>query len=262
MMVSVSQLKPVLRRVPGLASTYRLAKFLSRSAYMRWWMDGQERADHAYRLGLWKYDLPRVLERYRFVLNAVRNRLGTETWGDALEMGCAEGAFTVELAQRCRSVTACDISPVACARAAERCAPHPHVRVQQLDVIQDPVAGEYDLVFLMEVLEGIRGRRQIQEVVGKMAGTLRSGGLLVFCDYRLPPAIRSDWWSRWFLEGGDNLAAFIGNRFGLRLVHQEIYAGGQGIPEYTGHVIALFEKGPKPGDESGCQRVREKSASL
>ena len=242
----VNEWKPVLRRVPGLASTYRLTKFLSRSAYLRWWLDGQARADRAYRLGLWKYDLPRVLERYRLVLSAVGSRLGAETWGDALEMGCAEGAFTVELAPRCRSVTACDISPVACARAAERCAHYSNVRVQQLNVIREPVAGKYDMAFLMEVLEAIRGRKQIEEVVGKMAGALRSGGILVFCDYRLPPAIRSDWWSRWILEGGDNLAAFIGSNFGLQLVHQEIYAGGQGIPEYTGHVIALFEKCSEP----------------
>ena len=245
-MVSVKELKPLLRRVPGLASTYRLAKFLSRFVYLRWWVDGRKRADHVYLLGLWKYHLPRVLERYRLVLSAVGSRLGTETWGDALEMGCAEGAFTVELAPRCRSVRAGDISPVACARAAERCAPYPQVRIEQLDVIRDPIASEYDLVFLMEVLENIHGRRRLTQVVSKVANALRGGGLLVFCDYRLPPAIRSEWWSRWFLEGGDNLAAFIGSNFGLRLVHQEIYAGGQGIPEYAGHVIALFVKNNEP----------------
>jgi hypothetical protein len=110
------------------------------------------------------------------------------------------------------------------------------------------------------VLEAVRGRRQIGKVVGKAAAALRRGGFLVFCDYRLPPTIRSEGWSRWFLEGGDHLAAFIGSSFGLRLVHQEIYAGGNDVPEYTGHVIALFEKGSEQGGDARSRSAKEKAA--
>lgn len=158
-------------------------------------------------------------------------------------MGCSEGVFTLQLARRCRSVAAYDISPVACMRAAERCTAYPQVRVEKLNVIRDDIPGHYDVVFVMDLLEYIHGRTRMKEVVAKLANAVRDGGLFVFCGCRLPAAIRGKWLVRRLPEGGDSLVAFLSGGFGLRLAYQEMHPEtGRNFPGYPDHVIALFEK--------------------
>ena len=203
------------------------------------WANPQRMNDRYYLRRIYNFETPVERERYNRTLAAVLRQRAIDTWGDVFEVGCAEGIFTLELAPRCRSVTACDVSSVACRRAAERCRQYSNVRIEHLDVVQGTISGLYDLVFAMDVLDCIHGRGRINRVVANLADAVRPGGLLIISVCYLP----SDWWARWLVENGDNLISFVQKRWDLRLIHQQQYPDpSHRIPGYLDHVIALFEK--------------------
>ena len=79
---------------------------------------------------------------------------GQVTRGRALEVGCSEGAFTEKLAshQVAQEIVGVDISARAIARARERCARFDRVEFVQTNILENPPAGLFDLVFCVEVL--------------------------------------------------------------------------------------------------------------
>ena len=224
-------MKGILRRVPGLVTTYRHAQHLSAIAYERWWADLQRLSDRSILEGEWNFEAPPEQERYRRVLAAVATQRGTSSWGDALEIGCAEGLFTGELLRRCATVAAYDVSHVACERTARTL---PELRVERRNIERDPVSGLFDLVFMMGVLGYVHGRGRIGEVTAKVADALRPGGLLVFNELRIDDSrFENCWWARAFAEGGLQLLKFLDGRDGLRLIHREIHRK---------YVIGIYEK--------------------
>ena len=82
--------------------------------------------------------------------------LPRQRYSDALEVGCSLGVLTEQLAPRCGSLTAVDVSPVAAARARARLTAYPRVRIVVADVPTHwptpPPPHGYDLVVLSEVL--------------------------------------------------------------------------------------------------------------
>lgn len=74
-------------------------------------------------------------------------------YGRALEIGCAAGAFTRRLAQRCESVVGIDVAAPAIALATERTAA-PNVRYLRQNVMQwrDGLAGDWDLIVCAETM--------------------------------------------------------------------------------------------------------------
>lgn len=226
-------MRQLLRRIPGVVTIYRHTCVLARMAYEGWWADRRRLNDRSFLRQQWDAGVPAEQERYARVLTALTEQLGEPPWGEVLEVGCGEGLFTLELARRCRLVTACDVSTVACARAAERCAAHPHVRVSQREIEKDSISGKFDVVFAMGVLEYIHGRDRLDRVTHKLAEALRGGGILVLNSSRLPPDMEGAWWARWLGEGGLHHMAFLEGRHGLRLFHREIH------PAY---VAALYQK--------------------
>lgn len=224
-------MKQLLRRIPGLVTTYRHAQLLTTVAHERWWADRQLTNDRSILTGEWHFDAPPEQERHRRVMAAVTARLGAASWGDVLEIGCAEGLFTAELVRRSASVTAYDVSAIACERTARKL---PQVRVQHLNIERAPIPDGFDIVFVMDVLGYIHGRGQLERVSQKLAGALCRGGLLVFTEQRLHlPRIENCWWARWLVEGGLQLLRFLDGRHGLRLAYQELH------PRY---VIGIYEK--------------------
>lgn len=99
----------------------------------------------------------------------------------ALEVGCAEGHFTVELARRADNVVALDISAIALRRAAERCAAAglANVEFARHDIVADPLPGGFDLVVCSELLYYTRDLRTLRSVASKLEGAVRRGGALV-----------------------------------------------------------------------------------
>lgn len=224
-------MKRTLRRIPGLVTTYRHAQILTAIAYERWWADRQLMNDRSILNAEWNFEASAEQERHRSALAAVTARRGPVSWGDVLEIGCAEGLFTAQLVQRSASVTAYDVSAVACERTARRL---PQVRVQRLNIERDAIPGVFDIVFVMDVLGYVHGRDQLRPVSQKLAGALRRGGLLVFTDQRLHlPQMENCWWARWLVEGGLQLLTFLDGRQGLQLAYQELHPR---------HVIGIYEK--------------------
>ena len=115
--------------------------------------------------------------------------------GTALELACAQGHFSAQLAPRVGALLATDLSPKALERAAERCADLPNVAFQALDFAARPLPGRYDLIVCSEALYYLG--RPLKALARKLARGLKPGGLLVMahanqiCDE--PGATGFDW---------------------------------------------------------------------
>jgi SAM-dependent methyltransferase len=211
--------------------TYRHARLLSSVAYERWWLELQQSNDRAILNGEWHFETDAEQQRYHAVLSVIGRLRGPAAWGDVLEIGCAEGLFTRELVERSNSVTACDVSPIACERTAVAV---PRARVRRIDISREAIEGTFDVVFLMCVLGALHGRRTLRRVSANIAHAVRPGGLLIFNELRFhDPRVESSWWPRALVEGGLELVKFLNGRDGLRLIHQE---------DHRGHVIGIYEK--------------------
>jgi 2-polyprenyl-3-methyl-5-hydroxy-6-metoxy-1,4-benzoquinol methylase len=243
----MGRLKRNLRRILGLYRYSRVLAFIvdyTREA-QRLRLNPQQVADEAHLLGAWNFENAVERKWQCHALAAVATQIGKERWGDSLEIGCSEGVFTTELAQRCISVTGYDISPVAIARATERCAVYSNVRIGCLDATSSEILEQYDLVFAMDVLWLVVGRARQSSIAPKLVRALRSGGLLVFSDSRMPKWIRHPFWSLFFPSGADEWAKLLENTPGLTVVHKESYPpDGQSIPGYWEKLFVLFRKNP------------------
>lgn len=107
----------------------------------------------------------------------------------ALELGCAEGIFTVQLAGRVGHLVAADISSIAVNRAAQRCVLQQceNVQVIEFDLTQDELlADQFDLIICSEILYYMGNQTILQEVAHKLAQALKPNGyLLTSNDYRV-----------------------------------------------------------------------------
>ena len=99
--------------------------------------------------------------------------------GRALELACAEGHFTRQLAPRVGHLTATDISAVAIERARERCSDQPNVEFGVLDFSADTLPGEMDLIVCSEVLYYLDDLAELRRVAKKLVEALAPGGSFV-----------------------------------------------------------------------------------
>ncbi len=199
--------------------------------------------DQMYLRGAFNWESPDEQEKYHRVLADVSKRLGAGSWGNVLEIGSGEGLFTEQLAGRCESVTAYDISSIACERARWRCLSYGNVDVRQVNVEQGSLSGRYDAVFAMDVVECIQGRAKLDRVVKKLSDALRPKGLLIVSGCRLPAEMRHIWWARQLALGADQHLALCIGRPELRLISRQQHpSSGEDAPGYISHLIALFEK--------------------
>jgi SAM-dependent methyltransferase len=115
-----------------------------------------------------------------------------------LEIGCAEGHFTEQIASRFpdAEVRAVDFIPLAADRAAARCAARRHVRVRCLDVAKEPIDGSFDLIFCMGVLEYGPAFRELDAIRHSILGALAPAGYLVLETHAAPPDLEERWWAR------------------------------------------------------------------
>ena len=126
----------------------------------------------------WSYDSEYEAIKYEQTLAL----LPEGVFANALEIGCAEGHFTLRLAPRVGSLTAVDISTRALARAKERCSKLGNVTFQRLDLNTSGVAGLFDLVVCSEVLYYAR---DLREAVGRILSHVRPGGFFLTTHARL-----------------------------------------------------------------------------
>jgi SAM-dependent methyltransferase len=103
------------------------------------------------------------------------------------EPGCSAGAFTIELARRCDTVVAFDLSPAAVARAKEylRAAGISNVRLEVGTVPERWPSVRVDLLVLGELGYYLDAGR-LERVVASSAASLEPGGHLLAVHWRLP----------------------------------------------------------------------------
>jgi peptidoglycan/xylan/chitin deacetylase (PgdA/CDA1 family)/SAM-dependent methyltransferase len=123
----------------------------------------------------WNYGSAYEQEKYGFQLALLPDG-PIET---ALELACAEGHFTDQLARRVQRLTASDISATALARAAERCSRHANIDFRQLDLTADALPQGLDLIVCSEVLYFLEEVEALRRVAQRMADALKSGGHIV-----------------------------------------------------------------------------------
>jgi peptidoglycan/xylan/chitin deacetylase (PgdA/CDA1 family) len=99
--------------------------------------------------------------------------------GRVLELACAEGHFTRQLAPRVGHLTATDISAIAVGRARARCSDQPNIEFGVLDFSADTLPGEMDLIFCSEVLYYLDDLAELRRIAKKFAEALAPGGSFI-----------------------------------------------------------------------------------
>lgn len=122
----------------------------------------------------WSYGNSYDQTKFRHTLD----NLPKEPVEKALELACAEGHFTVQLAPRVKHLTAVDIAPSAVARAKKRCAGSANIDFGILDLLEDDIPGGFDLVVCSEVLYYVK-KEYLDAVVAKVVAAARIGGHLL-----------------------------------------------------------------------------------
>ena len=123
----------------------------------------------------WNYGSPYEQEKYERQLEI----LPAGPIGRALELACAEGHFTRQLAPRVGHLTATDISAVAIERARERCSDQPNVEFGVLDFSADTLPGEMDLIVCSEALYYLDDLAALRRVAKKLVEALAPGGSFI-----------------------------------------------------------------------------------
>lgn len=123
----------------------------------------------------WELDDPFEQRKYDFALSLLE---GIPV-GRALEVGCAEGHFTLLLAPRVEQLLAVDISVKALERVLKRCAGLPQVAVLQVDLAKDPLPTGFDLTICSETLYYLNDKQRLKQAACALRDTLVDGGLLL-----------------------------------------------------------------------------------
>ena len=104
-------------------------------------------------------------------------------YATAYEPGCSVGVLTLGLAERCDSLLASDVSPVALREAECRLEDHHHVRFERRQLPREWPAGEFDLVVLSEILYYFNDA-DLEDVVVRATRAVAPGGTLVSVHWR------------------------------------------------------------------------------
>ncbi|MBZ9661838.1 glycosyltransferase [Mesorhizobium sp. ESP-6-4] len=123
----------------------------------------------------WNYSSPYEQEKYERQLEI----LPAGPIGRALELACAEGHFTRQLAPRVGHLTATDISAIAIGRARARCSDQPNVEFGVLDFSADTLPGGMDLIVCSEVLYYLDDLAELRRIAKKFVEALAPGGSFI-----------------------------------------------------------------------------------
>lgn len=103
----------------------------------------------------------------------------------AFEVGCSIGVLTRELATRCDSLLAVDVSATALRRAAQRCEGQPWVEFAEMTVPEQWPEGAFDLILFSEVLYYI-GVPGTEASARRTRESLRPGGTVMLVNWHGP----------------------------------------------------------------------------
>ncbi|WP_334656822.1 trifunctional glycosyltransferase/class I SAM-dependent methyltransferase/polysaccharide deacetylase [Sphingomonas panaciterrae] len=144
----------------------------------------------------WDYGNAYEQVKYDRTIELIADK-GAQRPRHALEIACAEGRFTAQLAPLCDQITAIDISQTALNRAARRNAGVANITFAQRDVFRDGVDGRYDLITCSEVLYYMEDVAALRRLTQQIAEALQPGGRFVHAHaYQLvdsPDRTAFDW---------------------------------------------------------------------
>jgi SAM-dependent methyltransferase len=184
----------------------------------------------------WGYETARGARRFARELDLIDRVAGRGALDAVLEVGCAEGHFTQQLAPRCHSLLAVDVNPVALQRARERCRAEPNVHFQQLDFRTDEVPGQFDLVVATSLLEYFTSRRALRRAREKLAEAVREGRWLLMGNVQQATLERAPW-AQLLPRGAAPVNAFVAKHPDLHVVAE---TGGDDYLE-----MLLVKTGPR-----------------
>ena len=123
----------------------------------------------------WNYGSPYEQEKYERQIEMLPAGKAER----ALELACAEGHFTSQVAPKVKHLLASDISTRALQRARDRCRGHANVDFIQLDLSTTVLPQEMDLIICSEVLYYLNDEAELVAVTRRLAQALRPGGHLL-----------------------------------------------------------------------------------
>lgn len=238
-----STLSPTVRlrlaSISALRSAWHAA--IALRAELKWRPISQSKYGKSFmaRTDPWGYDVtPFTLERFDAAIELLERHgaCGSGRFERAWEIGCAEGAMTVRLAQICRQLSAVDFIPLALERARVRCQGFPNISFGEWDLKSDPVPGTFDLIVITDVLGSLGGHRDIRRARDKIVNALAPSGYLLYGDYlgdQDSRRIHDSWWGRLLLFRPRKI---------LRLVSAHPALVEVARRETSRHLLVLFRK--------------------
>ena len=165
----------------------------------------------------WSYTSPYEQTKYEQTLAL----LPLDARGTVLELACAEGHFTAQLAPRVMRLVAADVSVIALERARGRCSELRNVEFVHLDLIDDALPGrDFDAVFCSEVLYFV-ARDELGAVAEKIGAAVRRGGSIILAHANLvsdePDRSGFDWGLPF---GAHTIGEVFASTRGLRLARE------------------------------------------
>jgi SAM-dependent methyltransferase len=230
-----------LARIGFLRSGYYLLRSIREAAQDNQ-ASGQAELDQEFQTceDPWDYAaLPYQRDRIRReveMLDAVR---GTKQFENALEVGCAEGIFTEQLAPLCEFLLASDISFVALERTRQRLHGNERVRFAHWDLRVDPLPETYDLIVVVHALEYVRNPLYVRRARSKLTKCLRPGGYLLIGTMKVAEIYENAWWGRFLLRSGKRINNFFAGHAALKVVETEEFRLGK---DYVAYDILLQKK--------------------
>ncbi|MCQ8278283.1 nodulation S family protein [Acetobacteraceae bacterium KSS8] len=112
-------------------------------------------------------------------------QLGDGRFSSALELGCGNGAMSMQLIERCDALLAVDISPNALALAKRRCVDRPGIAFREAVMpggFADLPAGPFDLVVISELLYFL-SPSDVSDLAGRIAGVLADRALVLLVNW-------------------------------------------------------------------------------
>jgi peptidoglycan/xylan/chitin deacetylase (PgdA/CDA1 family)/glycosyltransferase involved in cell wall biosynthesis/SAM-dependent methyltransferase len=168
----------------------------------------------------WEYQRDAHQRRFQRELHMILTACNDRRIGSALEIGCAEGAFTELVAEHCDSLLAVDISATALNRARLRVAWPAKVQFRELDIVCDSFPQSFDLIIIADVVDYIALPWRNQAIRQKLIAALEPGGLLLVGSPMPNSVIENSWWGRLLVRGGTWISLFISQDSALELVAQ------------------------------------------
>ncbi len=130
----------------------------------------------------WRLDNnPFEVERH---VHMLRLSLADGSVTNALEVGCASGAFTQKLAPHCHRLTVVDVMPEAIARTRERLRDPSNTTWIVADIQHMSTQEKFDLIVAAEVFYYLRTAADVRAAIRNLARMLAPTGQLVFCSAR------------------------------------------------------------------------------